>query len=205
MKGYAQAGRRVLRPVFVALRMRKPYNLYRMDHARDKTTKMKDDNIYHEKISSRRTEAVFVALTTLFLLLLVWRVKTAGWEFLSILFLIFFGIFLFYSLNYRTLIIRLTPDSLKLTFGIFTWTMPMEGIGSCRLDNPPPVKKYGGAGIHFIFVDGRYRASFNFLEYPRVVIALRKKGRVRDISFSTRRPDEVLRLLREVIAAHASV
>ena len=59
--------------------------------------------------------------------------------------------------------------------------------------------KYGGAGIHFMTVHNRYRASFNFLEYPRVVIAFKKKvGLVRDISFSTRRPEEVTRLIREL-------
>jgi energy-coupling factor transporter transmembrane protein EcfT len=163
-----------------------------------------DKLIYEEKISSNRTEALFVLLATFFLLLMVWRVNSSGWNFLSIVFLLFLVIFLFYSLNYRTLTIRLTPDALKLTFGIFTWTIPIGNIESCNLDNPPPVKKFGGAGIHFMFVDDRYRASFNFLEYPRVVIALRKKGMVRDISFSTRRPDEVLRLLREATTAHAS-
>jgi hypothetical protein len=165
---------------------------------------MQDNLIYKEKISSNRTEALFVLLTTLFFLLMIWRVNSSGWDFLSIVFLFFLGIFLFYSLNYRTLAICLTPDALKLTFGIFAWTIPADNIETCNLDNPPPVKKYGGAGIHFMFVDGRYRASFNFLEYPRVVIALRKKGRVRDISFSTRRPDDVLRLLREATTAHAS-
>jgi len=50
-------------------------------------------------------------------------------------------------------------------------------------------------------VDGRYRASFNFLEYPRVVIALRGKRRVRDISFTTRQPDKVLRLIHKAAAA----
>lgn len=165
---------------------------------------VKDNLIYEERISSIRTEALFVLLATLFFLLMVWRVNTSGWDFLSIVFLFFLGIFLFYSLNYRTLVICLTPDALKLTFGIFTWTIPFGNIETCNLDNPPPVKKYGGAGIHFMFVNDRYRASFNFLEYPRVVIALRKKGRVREISFSTRQPDEVLRLLREAITAHAS-
>jgi hypothetical protein len=46
----------------------------------------------------------------------------------------------------------------------------------------------------------RYRASFNFLEYPRVMLAFKKKaGPVQDISFSTRRPDDVLWLIRERI------
>jgi hypothetical protein len=73
----------------------------------------------------------------------------------------------------------------------------VEDVESIRLDDPPPIKKYGGAGIHFMFVDGRYRASFNFLEYPRVVIALRGKRKVQDISFSTRQPDEIIRLIGE--------
>ena len=49
----------------------------------------------------------------------------------------------------------------------------------------------------------RYRASFNFLEYPRIVITFKRKvGPVRDISFSTRQPDELLRSLQEAAAAH---
>jgi hypothetical protein len=39
---------------------------------------------------------------------------------------------------------------------------------------------------------------FNFLEHPRVVIALKqKKGPVRDIAFSTRHLEEVMQLIRE--------
>ena len=62
--------------------------------------------------------------------------------------------------------------------------------------------KYGGAGIHFMMIGKRYRASFNFLEYSRVVIALKNKvGLVQDISFSTRQPEEILKLVREAISA----
>jgi len=105
--------------------------------------------------------------------------------------------------NYRTLVIRLTPQSLKLTFGIFTWRVPLDNVAECRLDELPLFVRMAGAGIHFINVRQRYRASFNFLEYPRVVIAFKRKaGPVRDISFSTRRPDDVLRLVREAVAAN---
>ena len=54
------------------------------------------------------------------------------------------------------------------------WTLPLEGVVACRLDEVPPLQRYGGAGIHFINVRGRYRASFNFLDYPRVVLELRQ-------------------------------
>ena len=36
---------------------------------------MNDDLLYHERITSNRTEALFLALTILFFLLLVWRVN----------------------------------------------------------------------------------------------------------------------------------
>jgi energy-coupling factor transporter transmembrane protein EcfT len=138
-----------------------------------------------------------LALTLLFLLLLIWRVNAVNLDILVVVFFCFTIIFIFYAVNFRTLLIRLTPGSLQLTFGIFTWTVPVDNIQECNLDEPPVIMKYGGAGIHFMFIRDRYRASFNFLEYPRVVIAFKKKvGPVRDISFSTRKPEDVIQLIQ---------
>jgi hypothetical protein len=157
--------------------------------------------IYTESISSNKTKALFLVLMMLSLLLLIWRVTSDGLDILAVAFICLFIIFLFYSLNYRTLLIHLTTDSLKLTFGIFTWTIPVDNIQEYSLDELPVIMKYGGAGIHFMIIRKRYRASFNFLEYPRVVIAFtRKVGLVQDISFSTRRPDDMLQLIREAIS-----
>ena len=159
--------------------------------------------IYTERISSNKTEALFLVLMMLSLLLLIWRVTSDGLDILAVAFICLFIIFLFYSLNYRTLLIHLTTDSLKLTFGIFSWTIPMDNIQECSLDELPAIMKYGGAGIHFMFVRKRYRASFNFLEYPRIVIAFKRKvGLVRDISFSTRQPGDVIHLIQEIISAN---
>jgi hypothetical protein len=81
--------------------------------------------------------------------------------------------------------------------------VPLDNLEECRLDKIPLLMSMGGAGIHFMSIRKRYRASFNFLEYPRVVIAFKRKvGPVRDISFSTRRPDDVLRLVQEAAAAN---
>jgi hypothetical protein len=56
-----------------------------------------------------------------------------------------------------------------------------------------------------MFIRKRYRASFNFLEFPRVVIAFKRKvGPVRDISFSTRHPDELLRIIQDVVSANTT-
>ena len=156
--------------------------------------------LYTERVSSKRTEMLFVALTLLFFTLLIWRVTARGLDILVLVFLCLFAFFFFYALNYRTLTIRLTTKSLKLTFGIFTWNVPLDNIESCRLDEIPVLMRMGGAGIHFMLIRRRYRASFNFLEYPRVVIAFKRKvGPVRDISFSTRHPDELLRLLQDAL------
>jgi len=165
---------------------------------------MTDDLIYEERLSSDRTEALFVAFTILFFLLLIWRARAAGLDTLAVLFLCLSLFFLFYAVNYRTLVIRLTPKSLVLKFGIFRWTVPLDNVETAHLDDVPFLMRMGGAGIHFMLIRGRYRASFNFLEYPRVVIAFKRRvGPVRDISFSTRQPDEVIRLIGEAVSARA--
>jgi hypothetical protein len=165
---------------------------------------MTDDLIYEERVSSNWTEALFAGFTILFLMLLIWRIGTDSPDILIAAFFFLFVFFFFYSVNYRTLIILLTPEYLKFKFGIFTWTIPLDNIGECCLDDLPLLMRYGGAGIHFMFIRKRYRASFNFLEHPRVVITLnRKVGIVRDISFSTRRPDDVIQLLQDAVSARS--
>ena len=167
---------------------------------------MIDGLIYDEKVSSNRTEALFLALTLLFFLLLIRRVKAGSRDILAAVFCCLSSLFFFYSVNYRTLIIRLTSESLKLTFGIFTWTVPLDNIEECCLDEIPTMMRMGGAGIHFMSIRNRYRASFNFLEHPRVVVAFkRKRGPVCDISFSTRQPDDVIRLIQEAVSANSTV
>jgi Ca2+/Na+ antiporter len=160
--------------------------------------------IYSENVSSKRTLFLFIALALLFLLLFTWRVMAGSKDFLAIILLFCFVIFLFYSINYRTLVIRLTSEALKLSFGIFTWTIPINNVSDIQPDdNLPVLVKYGGAGIHFTYLRKRYRASFNFLEHSRVVIGLKNKaGLVRDISFSTCQPNEIIRLIQGIIPAN---
>lgn len=156
-----------------------------------------DDPIYQEKVTSRRTTALFVAFTLLFLWLSAWRATATGLAPLAIVFFCAFCFFLFYALNYRTLVIRITGESLILTFGIFTWTIRLEDIAECGLDDVS-LWRIGGAGIHFTWIRRRYRAMFNLLEYPRVVVALKeRRGLVRDIAFSTRRPHAVMAIIAD--------
>lgn len=168
---------------------------------KNQNPELEEDLIYTETVSSNKTEVLFLTLTAVFLFLFIWRERVVGLDTLAIIFLCFFALFVFYSLNYRKLLIQFTSDFLRLKFGVFTWTVPWNNIEHAHLDEISPMMRYGGAGIHFMMIDQRYRASFNFLEYPRVVVALKKKaGLVRDISFSTGKPDVILRLIDGVLS-----
>jgi hypothetical protein len=160
--------------------------------------------VYEEHLTSNRTEALFLTLTVFFGVLFAWRKRARKPGRLSVLSLLLSTMFLFYSVNFRKLVIRLRGETLELTFGLFTWKVPIDNIQACDLDEIPTFMRLGGAGIHFMLIRNRYRASFNFLEHPQVVIQFKEKvGPVRDISFSTRYPDEVIRLIQETVSANA--
>lgn len=166
-----------------------------------RATRQLNAPVYEERLSSFWTELLFIALAGLFLLLFILRLNTIGSDTLSFVFFCFFFIFLFYSLNYRNLIIRIYTDRLKLAFGLFSMTIPLENIADCQLDDLPAGLRMGGAGIHLMFVRTRYRISFNFLEHPRVVLPLKQKiGPVRDVSFSTLNPSKVIALIHKADA-----
>jgi hypothetical protein len=155
---------------------------------------------YHQKLSSTKTDALFIILMAVFLILFVWRWSIVGWNGWTITFLCISAFFLFYVFNYRTLKIHLTPETLQLTFGIITWRIDIANVASCHLDTPS-IGSIGGAGIHFTFIKGKYRAFFNFLEYPRVVIVFKKKkGPVQELAFSTRHPEQVMQIIQNELS-----
>lgn len=165
-----------------------------------KETARSGSPVYTEQLSSKRTEALFLLLAFLFLTLASRRAAAAGRGRLVTLLSTLSLLFLFYALNYRVLLIRLAPEELQLRFGLFRWTIPMGNVESCHQDETS-LWRIGGAGIHFSWFGGRYRAMFNFIEYPRVVVALKeKRGPVRDVAFSTQQPELVMALLQELAA-----
>lgn len=148
--------------------------------------------MYTEALTSRRTLALFVVLTLVFAGAGGWRTSSVGWDALAILLAALAAFFAFYVFNYRELNIQLTKTGLTLRFGIFTWRVESTNVERCYLDDTS-LWRIGGAGIHFSPIRGRYRAMFNFLEYPGIVLELKhKQGLVRDIAFSTRHPESVL-------------
>ncbi len=156
--------------------------------------------IYEEKVQSLRTTLLFTILAIFFLVVFAWRVSLSGLKAFPLV-LLFFGLFFtFYIGNYRVLRIHISDQDLILRFGLIRWREELDNINEAVLDDSPKLVRYGGAGVHFAFVSGEYRAFFNFLDYPRVVIRLRtKKGPVQALVFTTRRPQAILQLLADRI------
>ena len=158
----------------------------------------KEDLLYRERLTSTGTQGFFLALTLVFFIPFVVRVQAAICDWLTFALAFFAAMFLFYTVNYRMLLILVTPQELILKFSLFSWRESRENIQGCTIDLLPAWQYYGGAGIHFMLVCGCYRASFNFLQYPRVEVSLKKKrGLVESISFSTEHPQELMRVLSE--------
>ncbi len=162
---------------------------------------LEDGQDYVETLSSPRTLVLFIMLTVCFGSACGWRTSSVGWDALTVLLAVLAAFFAFYALNYRELTLQLTKAGLTLRFGVFTWRVAATNVGRCYLDDTS-LWRVGGAGIHFSPLKGRYRAMFNFLEYPRIVLELRhKQGLVRDIAFSTRHPDRVKAHIQSWISA----
>jgi len=154
--------------------------------------------LYSEKVKSNITTALFVILALIFVGLFAWRYSVVGFRFTPGLFAFLALFFCFYVINYRVLTITITDQALRLDFGLISWRTDLENIAQSTLYDPPFWIKYGGAGVHFASVEGVYKAFYNFLEYPRILIKFRhKQGLVQALVFTTRQPDQILEILLE--------
>lgn len=162
---------------------------------------MDTDPLYQESLFSTKTFLLFLTLSCICSCLWVWRALTVKFDLLVGLFVFLDLFFTFYTFNYRRLDICLTYNALQLKFGLFRWRVPLDNIASYKMDDDlSPLMRYGGAGIHFMFINGRYRASYNFLEYPRVVISFKRKvGPAKELSFSTNQPYNLLAKLGKAV------
>lgn len=156
------------------------------------------DFIYQERIKSFRTTLLFIVLAGFFFALFVWRYRTVGFRFGSGLTLFFGLFFLFYVLNYRELLIRISAEEVLLNFGLVRWRTKIRNIKEALFDDSPAMIKYGGAGVHFAVVGGEYRAFYNFLEYPRIVLRFHdKQGPVQALVLTTRNPEKILQIIQD--------
>ena len=155
---------------------------------------MDDGNLYEEKIFLRVTTITLVSFTVVMLLLLIYLISAESYPILIGTFLGAFILFVVVTLNFNTLAIRITPEFVRVAYGIFRRKSVFENIEDCYLDN---VSNFGywGFGIRIARVSGRWRIVYNIFKCPRVVLSL-KKGRIREVVFSTKNPEEVMRRIK---------
>ena len=96
-----------------------------------------ENPVCEEKLSSSRTEVLFVALVLSFLALFAWRIMAGSFGVIAAGLLFLFLFFCFYALNYRVLVIRILADKLVLKFGVIGWTIPLHTVEEVYADQTP--------------------------------------------------------------------
>jgi len=159
---------------------------------------MQTDNLYEEHIFSKGITGILVVVTVGFLFVLVYQILVGpigtppapNWFFL-LMFLLCLGL----TFNFSKLSIRITPQSVNVGYGIFKHIIFLENVENCYLDEASTVR-YGGWGIRIGRVKGKWRLVYNVIGGPRTVLSL-KKGRFREFVFSTKNPEEVMKVVKQ--------
>lgn len=161
---------------------------------------MQADAVYEEKIFSKWITGILTIVTIVFLIVLVHQIlvgqigvhPTLNWFFLLI-FLLFLGL----TINFSMLGIKITTQSIFVSYGIFKHAVLLENAEDCYLDEASSMR-YGGWGIRLGRVNGKWRLVYNVIGGPRIVLSL-KKGRFREFVFSTKNPEELMRVVKQRI------
>ena len=104
--------------------------------------------------------------------------------------------------NFSRLTIRMSPENITVGYGRVIQQIPWKNIESCYLDETSTIF-YGGFGIRFARIRGRWRLVYNIMSTPRVVLSL-KTGKFQEFVFSTKNPDEVMNLINDRVAGAKS-
>ena len=99
------------------------------------------------------------------------------------------------TVNFSYFTISVSDEGVQAAYGVFKKRLPWNSITSCELDDE---KSFYGYGIRY----GKYKDSwvwiFNIIGGPRVAV-LSSGDKPRGLIFSTKNPDEVIRIIRERI------
>jgi len=155
--------------------------------------------IYEEKIFLKGQTLLLALISSVFISILIYQAVIGPVWFLLALFLLF----LILTVSFSNLTIRITSQGVSLEYGILKLNIPWENIEDCYLDNAP-IFRYGGWGVRVSRVGGKWRLVFNpVFGSPRVVLLL-KEGKFKEIVFSTRNPEEVIKTVKQNIAGDES-
>jgi len=162
---------------------------------------METNNIYEEKIFSKWTTGIVGLFTIGFLFVLIYQIfvgpiganPAPNWFFL-LMFLLFLGV----MINFNMLNIKMTPQFIIVGYGIFKDKIFWENIEDCYLDKTSAIR-YGGWGIRIGRVNKKWRQVYNTPGEPRIVLSLKKGEFFKEFVFSTKNPEEVMKIIKERI------
>jgi hypothetical protein len=162
---------------------------------------MQTKNFYEEKIFLKWTVGILTVITAVFLFLLFYQILAGpigtnpapNWFFLF-MFLLFLGV----MINFSRLTIRITPRYISVGYGIIKHSILWENVGDCYLDEASTIR-YGGWGIRIAKIKGKWRLVYNVIGSPRIVLSL-KRSRFKEFVFSTKNPEEVIKIAKERIS-----
>ncbi|MFA5368338.1 MAG: hypothetical protein WC333_10730 [Dehalococcoidia bacterium] len=181
--------------------------MFKKDDMRKMTERSQEPDLYREVVVFALGRAVimlFIVLTVFFLAMFISQIleepvgskTTPDWFYLAMS--LFFVAMTFVVVNFSRLVIRATPSSLTVAYGVFRQVIPWEDIAGCYEDEVSALFSYGGYGIRMGRVNGKTRLVYNVLGGGRVVLEL-KKGRFDEFVFSTNDPDAVMGVIKERI------
>lgn len=155
-------------------------------------------NTYNEKIFTKWITFILGTISAVFLILWTyelfigwtWTEPPSSWFWL-VMFLFFLGL----TINFKNFTINIDHEGITVGYGMLKTEIPWERVEDCYIDEASTLW-YGGWGIRVGRIKGKWRTVYNVIGGPRVVVSL-NEGWVREIVFSTKKPDRVIRTIRK--------
>lgn len=148
---------------------------------------------YTEKVFSKWMFLILGSITVIFSFIGAYEIMI-GWQWTEPLPVWFWPVmalfFLVITINYFRLTIKIDHERLTVGYGVSKSKISWDNIEDCYLDETSSLW-YGGWGSRLGRVDGKWRAVYNVIGGPRVVVSL-KEGWIREVAFSTKDPEEVM-------------
>lgn len=157
-----------------------------------------EENIYEETVPAKWMTITFAGITILLFSILLYQVingpiraePAPNIAYLGLT-LLFLGV----TLNFRKLKIRIDSEDITAGYGIFKNTISWNKVEKTYLDEASTAR-YGGWGLRIGRVKGNWRIVYNVVSGPRVVVSS-KKGTFRELVFSTKKPEEIMKIIEE--------
>jgi hypothetical protein len=171
---------------------------------------MQPGELYHEEIGSfwgRLAVGLFFSIGVLFLVLLIYQPiygpigdkPAPDWYFLLMA-----GLMLLVGYvvrNFATLTISATPRGLTAGYGRFRFEAAWADVAGAQLFNRSAFLTFAGYGIRWGRLNGKTVLAYNTMGASLILLELRQ-GRYKYFAFSTKKPDEVMALIKYQIPGY---